>query len=207
VTGDYTYSTISLPVGALWDSRDKALDAHKGSYLDAEIKPFLTFGDNSSAGVRIKADARGYLSPGAADRVTFAARLQVGAVFGPTLLETPRADLFYSGGGGTVRGQPYQSLGVSILRSDFQIGGQAFLGASAEARVRITQTIGAVAFLDWGHVGGLDFFDDLGGSHSGAGLGFRYDTGFGPIRLDVATPVSGDTGEGTQIYIGIGQAF
>lgn len=207
LTGDYTYRTIALPLGLVRDSRDKALDAHRGSYLDAEVKPFLTFGDNGSAGVRIKADARGYLSPGATDRVTLAARLQVGAVFGPGLLDTPRGDLFYSGGGGTVRGQPYQSLGVSILRSDFEIGGQAFLGASAEARVRITDTIGAVLFYDWGHVGGLDFFDDLGGSHAGAGLGLRYDTGFGPIRLDVATPVSGDTGEGTQIYIGIGQAF
>lgn len=207
LTGDYTYRSLSLPLGLLRDSRDKALDARRGSYLDAEVKPFLTFGDNSSTGLRIKADARGYLSPGASDRVTLAARLQVGAVFGPSLLDTPREDLFYSGGAGTVRGQPYQSLGVSILRSDFEIGGQAFFGASAEARVRITDTIGAVAFFDWGHVGGLDFFDDLGGSHSGAGLGLRYDTGLGPIRLDVATPVSGNTGEGTQIYIGIGQAF
>lgn len=207
VTGAYTYRTLSLPFGVLRDSRDRALDARKGSYLDAEIKPFVTFGDNASTGVRIKADARGYFSPGPADRVTLAARVQVGAVFGPSLLDTPREDLFYSGGAGTVRGQPYQSLGVSILRNDFEIGGQAFIGASAEARVRITRTIGAVAFVDWGHIGGLDFFDDLGGSHAGAGLGLRYDTGFGPIRLDVAAPVSGDTGAGAQIYIGIGQAF
>ena len=41
----------------------------------------------------------------------------------------------------------------------------------------------------------------------GTGLGLRYDTGFGPIRFDVATPVAGDTGDGVQIYIGIGQAF
>lgn len=206
ITGAYTYRTVALPIGVLRDSRDKALDARKGSYFDAEIKPFFTLGEGD-AGVRVKADARGYISPGASDRVTIAARLQVGAVFGPSLLDTPRGDLFYSGGAGTVRGQPYQSLGVSILRRDFEIGGQAFLGASAEARVRITDTIGAVAFVDWGHVGGLDFFDDLGGSHAGAGVGFRYDTGFGPIRLDVAAPVSGDTGEGAQVYIGIGQAF
>lgn len=207
LTGNYTYRTVALPVGLLWDSRDKPLDARKGSYLDAEAKPFFTIGDNSDAGLRLRADARGYLSPGTADRVTFAARLQAGAVFGPGLLDTPRGELFYSGGAGTVRGQPYQSLGVSILRSDFEIGGQAFLGASAEARLRITDTIGAVAFFDWGHVGGLNFFDDLGDSHSGAGLGLRYDTGVGPIRLDIAAPVSGGTGDGAQIYIGIGQAF
>ena len=176
-----------------------------------EIRPFFTFGDGDDdsggdAGLRIRAEARGYLSPGAADRVTVAARLQAGAVFGPGLLQTPRGDLFYSGGGGTVRGQPYQSLGVT-LPGDLELGGQAFLAASAEVRLRITDVIGAVAFVDWGQVGGLDFFDDLGGSHAGAGLGLRYDTGFGPIRLDVAAPVSGETGEGVQVYIGIGQAF
>ena len=41
----------------------------------------------------------------------------------------------------------------------------------------------------------------------GAGLGLRYETGFGPIRLDVAAPIHGDTGDGVQIYIGLGQSF
>ena len=205
VTGDTTFRNLSLPVGVLWDNRDKPLDARKGTYLDAEVKPFLGFGTTDS-GLRFKADARAYRSVGNDDRVTFAARLQVGAVFGADLLGTPRADLFYSGGGGTVRGQPYQSLGVN-LTDDFKIGGQAFLAASAEARVRVTNRIGVVGFVDWGHVGATDFFDDLGNSHAGAGLGLRYDTGFGPIRFDVAAPVSGDTGKGAQVYIGIGQAF
>ena len=206
VTGQTTYRNLSLPLGVTRDSRDKPLDARKGTYIDAEIKPFLGFGTTDS-GVRIKADGRIFRSFGNDDRVTLAARVQVGAVLGASLLGTPRADLFYSGGGGTVRGQPYQSLGVSVLSDDFQTGGQAFLGASVEARVRVTDRIGVVGFYDWGHVGGLDFFDDLGGSHSGAGLGLRYDTGFGPIRLDLAAPVSGDTGKGVQVYVGIGQAF
>ena len=44
-------------------------------------------------------------------------------------------------------------------------------------------------------------------SHAGAGLGLRYDTGLGPIRLDVAAPISGTTGDGVQIYVGLGQSF
>jgi len=203
--GENTFRNLSLPLDAVWDDRDKPLDARRGTYLDAEIKPFLGFGTTDS-GLRIKADARAYRSFGTDDRVTFAGRLQVGAVFGADPLRTPRADLFYSGGGGTVRGQPYQSLGVN-LTDDFRIGGQAFLAASAEARVRVTRRIGVVGFVDFGHVGATDFFDDAGDSHAGAGIGLRYDTGFGPIRLDLAAPLSGDTGEGAQIYIGIGQAF
>ena len=47
-----------------------------------------------------------------------------------------------------------------------------------------------------------------GESHAGAGLGIRYDTGIGPIRLDLATPISGDSdGSSLYIYVGIGQAF
>ena len=46
-----------------------------------------------------------------------------------------------------------------------------------------------------------------GNWQSGAGLGLRYETGFGPIRLDLATPLQGDTGAGFQLYVGLGQAF
>lgn len=206
ITGTYRYRNLSFPIGAVWDDRDKPLDARRGTYLDVELRPFVGF-DGAGTGVRFKADARIYRSFGANDRVTFAGRLQVGAVQGPTILRTPRDYLFYSGGGGTVRGQPFQSLGVSILRSDFKIGGQAFVGASAEARVRVTDTIGVVGFYDYGSIGALGFFDDLGGSHAGAGLGLRYDTPIGPIRLDVAAPVSGTTGRRAQVYVGIGQSF
>jgi translocation and assembly module TamA len=206
ITGSYDYRNLSLPITGTWDDRDNALDARNGIYGRFELRPFRGF-DGAGSGLRATADVRGYRSFGTDDRVTFAGRFQAGLVSGPTLLQTPRDFLFYSGGGGTVRGQPYQSLGVSVLRSDFKIGGQAFLAASVEARVRVTDTIGVVGFYDWGHVGAFDFFDDLGDSHAGAGLGLRYDTGIGPIRFDVAAPVSGDTGKGVQVYLGIGQSF
>ena len=49
--------------------------------------------------------------------------------------------------------------------------------------------------------------DPEGGEQAGAGLGLRYATSIGPIRFDVGYPVSGDTGDGVQFYLGIGQAF
>jgi translocation and assembly module TamA len=208
VSGDYTYRNLALPLGVLWDARDAPLDARRGSFLDAEVRPFLGLGSTDS-GLRLYADARGYRSFGRGDRVTLAGRLQAGAVFGTTLLGTPRDYLFYSGGGGTVRGQPYQSLGIPVSRialPGFELGGTAFLGASVEARLRFGNRLGVVAFADWGGIGLIDegAFED---SHAGAGLGLRYDTGFGPLRLDVAGPVAGDTGDGVQIYVGLGQAF
>lgn len=205
---DFEFRNISLPVGATWDRRDDPVSATRGFYVDAEAKPFLGFGTTDS-GIRIAWDARAYRGFGD-DRFVIAARLQGGAIYGSSLLGTPRDELFYSGGGGSVRGQPYQSLGVNVLRIGNQssrIGGTFYLGSQIEARVRVTKKIGVVGFYDFGQIGIDDFFGDLSDSHAGAGIGLRYDTGFGPIRLDIAKPVGGTTGDGVQIYVGLGQAF
>ncbi len=209
LSGDFLYRQLSLPLGVDWDSRDKPLDARKGTYLAAEVMPFQGFGTTDS-GVRLSLDGRAYKTFGEARPVTFALRGQVGAVFGSDLLGTPRDYLFYSGGGGTVRGQPYQSLGIplrKIATEDYKIGGKTFVGASAEVRARVTEKIGIVGFVDAAHIGANDFLDDIGDWHAGAGLGVRYDTGFAPIRLDIAAPVGGKTGDGVQFYVGIGQSF
>ena len=206
--GDFLYRNLGLPIGVTWDRRDSPTDATRGFYLDAEVKPFLGFGVTDS-GVRLSFDGRGYRGFGAENRVVLAARVQLGAVYGASLLGTPRDDLFYSGGGGTVRGQPYQSLGVNVLRSavNFTTGGQRFVAGSVEARVKVTEKIGIVGFVDAGSVGATGFTDASSDWHAGAGLGLRYATGFGPIRVDVAAPVRGNTGDGVQIYVGIGQSF
>ncbi len=207
-TGELDLRQLALPVGFTWDNRDEVLDATEGEYLDAEVMPFQGFGDTSS-GTRVKLDGRAYRGFGENRRIVLAGRLQAGAVFGADIATTPRDYLFYSGGGGTVRGQPYQSLGVEVLENGgepVKTGGTAFLAGSVELRALVTERIGIVGFVDAGQVSALDF-DGSGDWHAGAGLGVRYDTGFGPIRLDVAAPVGGDTGEGVQFYIGVGQAF
>ncbi len=135
-----------------------------------------------------------------------AGRIQAGRAFGQPAANTHPEYLFYSGGGGTVRGHPYQSLSIDAGGGD-TIGGRAFLGLSGEVRYKINDSFGAVAFVDGGWLGAENFFDAGSGSHIGAGLGVRYYTGLGPIRLDVAAPVRGGTGKGLQIYLGIGQAF
>ena len=71
----------------------------------------------------------------------------------------------------------------------------------------INNHFSAVAFYDAGFVGEKSDFSGDGKWHSGAGLGVRYNTGFGPLRLDLAAPVEGDTGDGLQLYIGIGHAY
>jgi translocation and assembly module TamA len=207
---DYTsvtedYSNIALPVGANWDKRNSKTDATQGFYIDAELSPFLGFGTTDS-GVKLEVDARAYRGFGENDRVTFAARLQAKGVFGASIDNLSPDYLYYSGGGGTVRGQEYQSLGFTSATTGGSTGGTGFLGASFELRTKVTKNIGVVGFADFGQIASDGMFGGSTLSQAGAGLGLRYATGFGPIRLDVGVPVSGG-GSGAQVYVGIGQSF
>lgn len=202
--GEHWFHDLSFPLGMVYDSRDHTLNPQKGVYIDALVKPYKGFGGTGD-GAQIKLDARAYKELG--KRVTLAARLQFGSVLGSSVADTPRDYLFYSGGGGTVRGQPYQSLGVYVLSPTQRTGGRSFIGLSGEIRTRINASFGVVAFYDAGYVGANSLPGKNGAWQAGAGLGLRYFTGIGPIRLDVGLPVSGSTGNGPQIYVGIGQAF
>ncbi len=204
--GSRDYTLLTLPLSAEHDYRDNRLDAKDGYFAKASLTPFVSLA-GSATGLRTYVDVRGYKTFGTARPVTFALRGQLGSVYGPTLAQAPADYLFYSGGGGTVRGQPYQTLGVDLGGGN-TVGGRSFLGLSAEARVQVREKIGVVAFADVGYIGSEEFYDGSGEWHSGAGLGLRYATGIGPIRLDLAVPTSGpETGENFQVYIGIGQSF
>lgn len=209
--GTRDYTLLSFPVTGVLDRRDDPLNTKAGYYLNLQITPFLGNGSVTS-GARIYADARAYRSLN--DRFTLAVRGQVGSVIGPDQLSTPQDMLFYSGGTDTVRGQSYESLGSTITRDigmglqSYDVGGLSYAGAQFEARFGVTKSIGLVAFYDVGYVGGSSTPLTDGEWQAGAGFGLRYNTGIGPIRLDVATPANGpNAGKSVQIYIGIGQSF
>lgn len=200
--GNEVFNLVTLPLGAVLDKRDDPLDPSSGFFVDLEATPFAGF-SGSPSGARIALDARAYRR---FESLTFAGRLQTGALFSPSVEESPPFYRFFSGGGGTVRGQGYQSLSLDVGGN--QTGGRSFLGLSGEMRANVTEAIQLVGFADWGYIGAESFPDLTGESHAGAGLGLRYNTGLGPIRLDLAAPVSGQTdGSDFYIYIGIGQAF
>ncbi|MCP4820442.1 MAG: BamA/TamA family outer membrane protein [Shimia sp.] len=202
--GSRDFTVYGVPVRAKYDARDEITNPTRGYYLAATAFPYLGFSDAANA-VLISGDARIYQGFGFDNQVIAAARIQVGSIIGPSIRETPPDLLFFSGGGGTVRGQPYQSNFVSVGGIDS--GGLSFLGISGELRVKVTQQISAVAFYDAGFVGETSDIWGAGNWHAGAGLGARYNTGFGPLRVDLGVPVSGDTTGGPQLYIGIGHAF
>lgn len=202
---DRQFNVLALPLRVEWDRRDLPISATRGFYLDANVTPFAGF-SGSASGVSTYVDGRGYLSLTPSSAIVLAGRLQVGSILGAAQSEVSPEYLFYSGGAGTVRGQEYQSLGIAI--GDDTAGGRSIVAASAEVRGRITEKISLVGFYDIGIVSSGSFVDGTSPSHSGAGLGIRYDVaGFGPLRLDLALPVTGPDDDGLQFYIGIGQAF
>ncbi|HVG48357.1 MAG TPA: BamA/TamA family outer membrane protein [Rubellimicrobium sp.] len=205
------YALLTAPLSAVWDRRDDDRDPRGGFYIDAEATPFLTISGDTGNGARLYADARLYRSFGT--RVTLAARGQLGSVLGADRDEVPQDYLFLAGGSDTVRGVPFESLGVEVPDPEapgetVTLGGTSLAGLQVEGRVGITESIGAVAFADAAYVGEEAFPFSDGDWAAGVGIGARYDTFVGPIRLDIATPATGDDAFGqVQVYIGIGQAF
>jgi translocation and assembly module TamA len=197
---------LLFPASLTWDKRNDTLNATSGQFIEVSLTPFVGLDEKSGDGARIFADARQFLSFGADDRYTLAGRAQIGSVAGASAGETPADMLFYSGGAGTVRGQDYQSLGVDVAPG-VTVGGRSFAGFSGEFRAMVTDKIQAVAFADTGFVGQDAFGTGRGNWHSGAGIGARYFTPVGPIRIDIATPLGDNAGEDIELYIGIGQAF
>ncbi|WP_299362341.1 autotransporter assembly complex family protein [uncultured Paracoccus sp.] len=205
------FAVVALPTEITWDRREPLeTDAKRGFWLSGEVTPFAGADDETGSGLRVLGEGRTYRSFGQDDRLTLAGRARAGSILGPEIVETPREYLFYSGGGGSVRGQPYQSLGVRAISSSegpIKTGGMSVANATAELRYQVRERFGLAAFADAGRVWTDSGWDGDSDWHAGAGVGVRYNTPIGPLRFDVAGPVGGDTGEGVQVYLGLGQAF
>lgn len=191
--------------GAVLDYRNDKVNATQGWYGAVNLEPLYEFNYGNAAG-RATAELRGYLGLGEGDPFVLAGRFKAGVLVGPSLAEIPPNKLFFAGGGGSVRGYGFKSIGVEDS-SGKVTGGRFLLEGSLEARAKVTEDIGVVGFLDGGYVA-ADEFPAITDLRLGAGAGLRYFTGFGPLRLDVAVPLNKRAGDPDYaLYIGIGQAF
>ncbi|WP_319517556.1 autotransporter assembly complex family protein [uncultured Martelella sp.] len=204
--GTDDYLTFSLPVGFDRDTRDDALNPTEGIYLVTTAEPAYDF-LNSTVYSSFDAVGSTYFSAGADDRFTLAARVGAGTIVGGgSLKDIPANQRFYSGGGGSVRGYAYKSISPRNADGE-ETGGRSYVEASLEARIGVTENIQIVPFIDAADVS-ADNFPDFSNIRAGAGIGVRYLTGFGPIRLDVALPLDRyPDGDKFGIYAGIGQSF
>ncbi|OYX34035.1 MAG: hypothetical protein B7Y99_06290 [Caulobacterales bacterium 32-69-10] len=187
------------------DRSDDPLNPTRGWRAEARVEPTFVTGEDGLIYARSQAQVSAYLPVGGAKTV-LAGRVRLGSIVGGSYRSVPAFDRFYAGGGGSVRGYGYQSVGPKYPDGDPQ-GGLSLFEASAEVRHNFTQTIGAVAFVDAGSVGQA-VNPNFGAVRYAVGLGLRYNLAFAPIRVDVATPLQRVKGEGLfQLYVSIGQSF
>jgi translocation and assembly module TamA len=200
------YLTFGVPLGYIRDTRDNRLNPTEGHYGTVTVTPSYDF-FGQTAFASLEGSISAYLGLGSEDRVVLAGKLSAGAlVGGGDLSAIPATRRFFAGGGGSVRGYAFQEITPYNAAGD-GTGGRSYTTASFEARIGITDTIGIVPFLDVGSVSDsvVPEFSDL---RMGAGIGLRYMTPFGPLRLDVAMPLKRyDGGSRYGIYAGIGQSF
>ena len=205
--GKVNYTLIGVPVSANFDTTDNKLDPTRGVRLNVAATGFGTFLGSSLDLVQAKARASAYYSLDADSRFVLAGRVAAGAMGGPALDAIPANWRFYAGGSGSVRGYAYNELGPTVWWGPV-VGGRSVFDASAELRVRVTDTIGVVPFFDIGNAFSSNFPNFNVPLFAAAGLGLRYYTAVGPIRLDVAFPIERRAGTGpVAVYVSIGQAF
>ncbi len=199
------YQTVGVLLGGRWDGTDSLLDPGRGWRAQASVTPSYSVREGAPfAPLRLTAST--YWDLLGDKRGILAVRGSIGSLLGAARLDVPPHQRLYAGGGGSVRGYDYQSIGPRDARNK-PAGGASLLETSLEWRQRVWGDFGAVAFVDAGTVG-TGSLPDLSNLRVGAGLGVRYYTAIGPIRADVAFPLVRQTGSsGYGLYVGIGQAF
>ncbi|MCR9212212.1 MAG: autotransporter assembly complex protein TamA [Proteobacteria bacterium] len=202
------FTLAGIPMYARYDSTDDLLDPKKGIRFGANIVPYVGLNDITPDFLRTEFDASTYFSVLRKDRLILAARGKIGMMAGDSTSDIPATKRFYAGGGGSIRGYKFQTVGPLDAQND-PIGGRSLVEVGFEARTRITENIGIVPFIEGGNVYESmvpDFSEDF---LWGAGIGFRYFTAVGPIRFDIAVPLDKrkNVDDSFQFYISIGQAF
>jgi translocation and assembly module TamA len=191
---------------AYTDASNDPLDPTRGWRLFVSAQPTAVAGEDTVLFVRAEAQVSAYLPIQDDARTVLAGRVRLGSILGGDELTVPSDRLFYSGGGGSVRGYSYQGVGPR-LPDNTPRGGISLFETSIEARHKLRGALGAAVFVDAGAVG-FEEYPDFGDLRFGAGVGVRYDLPFGPIRADIAFPLDKRDGDADfQIYVSIGQAF
>lgn len=198
------YLIAALPLSVTYDTSDDLLDPTRGFRLGARISPEAAWQGGAYTYVKTQLDGSIYMP--VSEKLVIAARARLGSILGG--VDTDRiapSRRFYAGGGASVRGYGYQAIGPRDPEND-PVGGKSLAEFSLEARIRLG-VFGIVPFIDAGNIS-TGFLPEFGDVRYGAGIGLRYYSNFGPIRIDVGTPLNRQPGDSRiAVYVSLGQAF
>jgi translocation and assembly module TamA len=198
------YFIGALPTSLSYDGSNDLLDPTRGFRLSGRFSPEVSLEGKAFGYARVQFDASAYQP--VISRVVIAGRMRLGTIAGAPRDAIAPSRRFYAGGGGSVRGFSYQGIGPTDPNGA-PVGGRSLTEFSLEARVRAFGNFGVVPFLDAGNIY-TSALPKFTGMRLGTGLGLRYYSNFGPIRIDVGTPIGRRPGEPrVAVYVSLGQAF
>lgn len=202
------YTLVSFPLEARQDSTDDLLDPTRGNRLRVQVRPFVEALGGTVGFTRFEIGDSTYLEVLNSPRVVLAGWGRLGTITGAGLDDVPSDKRFFVGGGGSVRAFGYQRAGPLDAAGD-PLGGLSALAFGGEVRVRITEDIGLVPFVEAGNAYESRLPRPGDGLRWGGGLGIRYFTPIGPVRADIAIPFNSrdDIDDAYQVYLSLGQAF
>ncbi|MHA0328775.1 autotransporter assembly complex protein TamA [uncultured Sphingomonas sp.] len=199
-----TFFIGAVPTSLNYDGSDDLLNPTRGFRIGGRFSPEVSLQGNVFGYARMQLDASAYQPVHSG--VVLAERIRLGSILGAPRDQIAPSRRFYAGGGASVRGYGFQAIGPRDVNND-PIGGRSLAEFSIETRVKTFGNFGIVPFLDGGTVY-TTAFPGLGDFQYGAGVGVRYYSNFGPIRLDVGTPLNPKPGDSRiAVYVSLGQAF
>ncbi len=202
----------SVPLGFRYDGRNSVLNPTSGTFFRLDVEVASDAIGSEVEFLRAVADLRRVVPlEGALGWKDWylAGRAKGGAVWPlPGTEHIPLIRRFFPGGPDSVRGYPYQKLGP-LDEGGKPLGGEAFVEGSLELRFPIVGELGGVLFVDAGNA-----YESLSTGMASlrftSGLGLRYHTPVGPLRLDFGYQLNPPAGEPLpryQVYLSVGQAF
>lgn len=205
VTEDITLNSF-ISVGFSHDSSDQLFYPTRGHVESLILELSSRFLGSHEEYLKTRADFKGYYR--LFDDLILAGRLTLG-VINPfdTANDIPIFVRFFSGGSNSVRGYPFQQLGPLDLQGK-PIGGNSLLESSLELRFPVWNNFHGVVFADAGALSEGIFDYPIDELKYAVGIGIRYLTLIGPIRIDLGYPLNPDIPlDKIQLHMSIGQAF
>jgi outer membrane protein assembly complex protein YaeT len=233
------YRLSSFSFSIVKDTRDDALNPAEGNYLSANAQLAAPLIGSEVGFIKTYLTTQIFRPVPRTRQIIFAGSARLGTAVGfvrdvmkvdengnpildengdpimETIRDLPASERYFAGGDTTVRGFALDSLGTSetIDKNGFPIGGNAVVIFNAELRVPLFASVGAVGFVDTGNVFARTSNIDFGELRPTVGVGLRYKSPVGPIRVDVGFKVQrheivpGKLEDPYALHISLGQAF
>jgi translocation and assembly module TamA len=198
---------LSVPLWVKYSNANSLTNPTKGYTISYKASPYMNIFHTDEVFLKQRLIQELYYPTSESARIVLAFRILIGTISGSKLSDIPMTKVFLGGSDDNLRGYRFRTVGPRNSNGDI-VGGRSAIYWSIEPRLRITKSIGLVPFMDFGNVTKKEYPQVKGKWHKSIGIGARYYTFFGPVRLDLGFPLDRSKGDPRfRFYISVGQSF